>query len=447
MQILLKVTHGPHRGKEFSFDAHDTFIVGRGRKAHFRLPKLDGYFSRNHFMLEINPPNCVLVDMASTNGTYVNKQRVEQAFLNDNDLIQGGNTAIRVAIKEAVEKPVEEGLPDLSADIQTPQRPAPPWAAPAPPATDVGSTEDYVAESPPSRRPPPEYRAKIEQQPQPFAGYQIIERIGHGGMGNVFLAWREATGMLVALKTIRPAVAGDEVQCQRFLREAEILREIHHPHIVAYEDAGFADGTMYFVMEYVPGKDVRELLLEQNGPLPIGQAVRIICQTLEGLADAHSRGFVHRDVKPANLLMAMCDGRPLVKVADFGLARMYHASQLSGLTVMGDTGGTIPYMAPEQITNYRESKPAVDQYSAAATLYHLLTNRYVFDFPEETGRKLLMVLQEDPVPIASRVPGIPEELAVAVHRGLAREPSDRFEDCMLFREALLPFYNVPHAAG
>ena len=99
-------------------------------------------------------------------------------------------------------------------------------------------------------------------------------------------------------------------------------------------------------------------------------------------------------------------------------------------------------MAPEQITNYRECKPPVDQYSAAATLYHLLTNRYIYDFPKEPGRKLLMVLQEAPVPIRTRCPDIPERLAQIVHRALARDPSDRFADCMLLREALLPFYDA-----
>jgi len=442
MQVLLKVTHGPHRGKTFSFDVHDTFIVGRGRNAHFRLPKLDGHFSRNHFMLEVNPPHCLLVDMASTNGTYVNAKRVDQAFLQDGDLIQGGNTAIRVVIKEIEEGGGRKDLPDLSIDMPARDRPSPPWVPPAAAGDPVAASASAHPTKPlDAHTPPEEHREKTEGRAQPFAGYKIIEEIGHGGMGTVFLAWWEVAGRLVALKTIKPAVAGSELQSRRFLRETEILREIRHPHIVAYEDAGLANGTMYFAMEYVPGKDVRQLLLEQGGPLPIGQAVRLVCQALEGLADAHSQGVVHRDVKPANLLVTICDGRPMLKLADFGLARMYHASQLSGLTMMGDTGGTIPYMAPEQITNFRESKPPVDQYSAAASLYHLLTNRFIYDFPEKAGNKLLMVLEDDPVQIHARCPDIPAELAEAVHRALSRDPSNRFVDCMLFRDALLPFYN------
>ena len=445
MQVLLKVTHGPHQGKTFTFDSHDTFIVGRGSNAHFRLPKLDGYFSRNHFMIEVNPPHCVLVDMASRNGSYVNAKRVDQTVLQDGDLIQGGKTAIRVVIMQEEQAAVTNELPDLSADVPA-SRPSSPWSA-----CTLGENHavlpgvlptEQASPVPAGHSPPQELLAKIQSRPQPIDGYQIIEKIGHGGMGTVYLAWREATGKMVALKTIKPAAAASDAHCRRFLRETEILHGICHPHIVAYEDAGVANGSLYFAMEYVPGKDVRRLLVEQGGPLPIGQAVRIICQALEGLADAHSRGVVHRDVKPANLLVTISDGRPMLKLADFGLARMYHSSQLSGLTMMGDTGGTIPYMAPEQITNYRESKPAVDQYSAAATLYHLLTNRLTYDFPEDIGAKLLMVLQQAPVPILSRRPDIPTHLAQTIHRGLCRNPADRFADCMMFREALLPFYHL-----
>ena len=443
MQVLLRVTHGPHRGKTFSFDTHDTFIVGRGKSAHFRLPKLDGYFSRNHFMLEVNPPHCLLVDMSSRNGTYVNAERVEQAVLQDGDLIQGGNTAIRVSIVPE-EEVVERATPPAAP---VPERLPPPWAPrtpvedrPAPP--EPAPTEHFSPAPEVGQSPPAEYLEKIQNQPQPIGGYKIIEELGQGGMGTVYLAWREATGALVALKTIQPDAAASEAHCKRFLRETEILREIRHPHIVAYEDAGIWNETLYFAMEYVHGGDVRQLLAENGGPLPVGQAVRLVCQALEALADAHSRGIVHRDIKPANLLVTMTDGRPLLKLADFGLARMFHSSQLSGLTMMGDTGGTVPYMAPEQITNYRDCEPPVDQYSAAATLYHLLTNRFIYNFPKQMGSKFLMVLQEDPVPILSRRPDLPPKLAEAVHRGLARESSGRFPDCMLFREALLPFHNT-----
>jgi serine/threonine-protein kinase len=203
---------------------------------------------------------------------------------------------------------------------------------------------------------------------------------------------------------------------------------------------GESCGQFFFAMDFVPGEDANSLL-RRSGPLPIGRAVAIVAQALEGLAWAHQLGFVHRDVKPANLLL---EGEPgwlatgvHVKILDFGLARTYQMSQLSGLSRMGQVGGTVPYMAPEQITHFRQSRPPVDQYGAGATLYHLLTGKYVHDFPADFQQRLLKILQDDPVPLRSRRPEVPEALAAVIHRALAREPENRFPDAAAFRSALL----------
>ena len=126
-------------------------------------------------------------------------------------------------------------------------------------------------------------------------------------------------------------------------------------------------------------------------------------------------------------------------LADFGLARMYQDSKLSGLSMLGDVGGTIPFMAPEQITHFPESKPPVDQYAAAATLYNLLTARYLYDFPRTSAARLAMILQEDPVPIRERRAEVPKALADVMQRALARDPPRRFVDVGALRNALLPF--------
>jgi len=258
-------------------------------------------------------------------------------------------------------------------------------------------------------------------------------------MGVVYAASRMVDGSRVAIKTIRPAVAASPHEVQRFLREAAILGELRHPHIVPFLESGQACELLYFVMEYVAGTDASRIITAE-GPMPPGRAVRLLCQALEALHYAHQAGFVHRDVKPANLLLSGAPGAEICKLADFGLARAYHASPMSGLTMMGDVGGTIPYMPPEQITNYREAKPPADQYAAAATLYYLLTACHVFDFKDVPSQsRLAMVLCDDPVPVGKRRAGIPKGLAKAIHRALEKDPQRRFADAAAFRDALLPF--------
>ncbi len=202
---------------------------------------------------------------------------------------------------------------------------------------------------------------------------------------------------------------------------------------------GESGGLLYFAMDFVRGTDAAKLLKDQGGPLPVNRAVGLVLQLLDALAYAHDRGFVHRDIKPSNLLVIEGSGRDVVKLADFGLARVYCASRLSGLTMQGDMGGSIAFMAPEQLTNFRESKPAVDQYAAGATLYTLLTGRFIHDLPRALQRQILMVLQDDPVPILSRRRDLPRDLAEVIHRSLARAPRDRFTDVTTMRSALAPF--------
>jgi serine/threonine-protein kinase len=257
-------------------------------------------------------------------------------------------------------------------------------------------------------------------------------------MGMVHLALRLADGVAVALKTILPARDVPQVEVQRFLREAKVLQQLSHPNIVAFRDMGESAGRLFFAMDLVRGKDAAALLRE-GAPMPVGRAVGLVCQLLTALEYAHGRGFVHRDIKPANLLVTKeADGEkaPLV---DFGLVRVYQESRLSGLSMAGQVAGTAAFMPPEQVTNYRGAQPTADQYAAAATLYNLLTDRYVYDFPAAFHERLLLILQEKPVPIRTRRPDVPEELARVIHRALAREPEERFADVAAMRAALVGF--------
>jgi serine/threonine-protein kinase len=424
MIVTLTVTEGPHSGQVFAFREHDTFIVERSQDAHFRLPMKDKTFSRFHFMIEVNPPFCRLIDMASRNGTRVNGRKVSVIDLRDGDTIRGGQTVLVVTIKEDPDRP--ESSPEIDATRRETPRPA---------SSGSATTVDL---------PVPGEVSFSGGGPTPATGWSVpgyrIERLlGEGGMGIVYRACRESDGARIALKTIAPAIAGSAGTIARFLREASVLRQLEHSNIVRFEHIGHAGGRLFFAMEYVAGPNADGLLRKRGAPLPIRLAVALVCQALDALAYAHDLGFVHRDIKPRNLLVVRQGDRPLVKLTDFGLARIYLTSRLSGLTVTGQTAGTSRFMAPEQITDFRGVRPAADQYAAGAMLYYLLTGKKVYDFPREIQRQLLMVLQEEPIPIRGRRLEIPDDLAAIVHRALARAPEGRFTDVRAMRQALEPF--------
>jgi serine/threonine protein kinase len=448
MKVVLRVVRGPHEGQSFEFDGHDNFIVGRGKSAQFRLPEKDEFFSRHHFLIEVNPPLCRLLDLHSRNGTFVNKQRVTSVELKDGDVIRGGKTVLQVAIAAestpALETPPSDSGPATIVPRDWPQSGSHPSRQP--PARDGqgGSTEiaPVEASSMPlaSERPAPSpHRAvpiSAETGPQPFPGYRVLREIGRGGMGVVYQAVSDLDGATVAIKSVTPTVAASADDLRRFAREAEVLRQLEHPHIVPFREIATGDGNLYFVMQYVESQNGEQLTASCGGTLPVVRAVRITCQLLSALAFAHTRGYVHRDVKPSNLLVENRSGTDHVWLADFGLARAYQSSRLSGLTMTGDIGGTTPYMAPEQITDFRNVDPAADQYSAAATLYYLLTGHHAYDFPRDVARQLLMILQESPIPIDRRRTDLPQAVVTAVHRALAREPAQRFANADLFRRQL-----------
>ena len=400
MRVTLTVIDGPHRGSAFEFVEHDAFLVGRSPEVQFRLPLRDKTLSRVHFLVEVNPPSCRLMDMASTNGVRVNDKKVHTVDLRHGDRIQAGGTVLAFAVEDE-----ETELPGVPPSIAATQ--------------DLSETSDWPAAS-------------------TFPGYRVDRKLGEGGMGVVYLARREADGSSVALKVIKPVVDAREVVLGRFLREASILRKLDHPHIVRFLDIGFAEGRLYFAMEYVEGTSAADAL-KARGPLSIPAAVGLACQVLRALSYAHALGFVHRDIKPANILTAKQDGKSRAKLADFGLAKIYQESSLSGMSVTGQMGGTLAYMPPEQITHFRKARPPADLYSIGATLYTLLTGRRILDFKGRAEQQVARILFEEPTPIQAHRPEIPDALARIIHRALAKAPADRFPDAGAMKDALAPF--------
>jgi eukaryotic-like serine/threonine-protein kinase len=242
--------------------------------------------------------------------------------------------------------------------------------------------------------------------------YRIERELGHGGMATVYLAQDEELGRLVALKVLPEHLAGDGGFRARFVREARLAGRLSHPNVVRVYDAGEADARPFIVMEYVPGTSLAEA-----GRLPVTRVVALGVQACAGLQHAHDAGLVHRDVKPANLLVRD-DG--VLKIADFGIAR---AAESTRQTQAGTLFGTAAYLAPEQIAG-GDATAASDIYSLGAVLYELVTGRPPYAF---TSLGELAAKQADGViePVADLAPDVPPEVEAAVMHALAREPGFR----------------------
>ena len=232
-----------------------------------------------------------------------------------------------------------------------------------------------------------------------------------------------------------PAVSVGEKVLQLFLRECAVLSQLNHPHIMKFLDQGTANGYLYIATEFIPTIK----LAEQVQSRPLKERVRVcgglINQVLAALQYAHNRSLVHRDVKPGNILIARQGQTLTAKLADFGVAKHYTNSGFSQITRSGDVVGSLPFMPPEQFLNSREARPSCDLYAAGATLYQWLTGQTPHHFPP--GRsQFLVVLEDAPVPLATRLPEIPPAIAAFVDRSLARQPEHRFASADEMRHAL-----------
>jgi WD40 repeat protein/serine/threonine protein kinase len=268
--------------------------------------------------------------------------------------------------------------------------------------------------------------------------YQLLEKLGQGGMGAVYKAVQTKLDRVVALKVLTKNRMGDDRAIARFQREMKAVGRLSHPHIVQAYDAREIDGMPILAMEYIEGFDLAALV-RRCGPLPIADACELVRQAAIGLQCAHQQGLVHRDVKPSNLMLTS-EGQ--VKVLDLGLARLQATERLDEeLTGAGQLMGTTEYMAPEQALDTHAVDIRADIYSLGCTLYKLLTGRAPFGGPEyDTPLKKAMGHSRDPVPpIRQFRPDLPELLAAVVHRMLAKDPAERFATPAEVADAVGPF--------
>ena len=259
--------------------------------------------------------------------------------------------------------------------------------------------------------------------------YRIERELGQGGMATVYLAEDARHDRKVALKVLKPELAA-VVGGERFLAEIKTTAQLQHPNILPLFDSGEADSFLFYVMPYVEGETLRDRI-EREGELPVGEAVSIAVDVAGALDHAHRHGVIHRDVKPANILLQ--DGRPLV--ADFGIALAVSAAGGGRLTETGLSLGTPHYMSPEQATADRAPGPPSDVYSLACVLYEMLTGRT--PFPGSSAQAILgQIITAEPDPPAQHRKTIPPNVNGAVVRGLEKRPADRFQSAAELAEAL-----------
>jgi len=444
-KLTLIITTGPKTGKTFVFEEHDTLLFGRMDDCQVCLPD-DKTVSRHHFILEVNPPEARIRDLGSLHGTHINgqkyggrekhetpeegaKRQYPQVDLHDGDEIKVGKTVFRVQVEVASSARMmrcQRCGKDVSVEVGS------------------GSQGDYICEA---------CRQEIEAdsdelvkdlleqaQAQSQAGvnipeYQVVQELGKGGMGGVYLVRHKKDRRQVALKVMLSRVAVNEQARKKFLREMEATHALRHKHIVEFLEGGAQGSLFYFLLEYCEGGDVAHLMERRGGQLTLEEAGPILLQALEGLAYVHEQGFVHRDLKPHNILLKGGEGRWNVKLSDLGLAKNFEQAGFSGLTVTGHIGGTPAFMPREQLINFKVFKPVSDVWAMGATCYNILTGSYPHNFKRGVD-PLVVILHGEIVPIREREPRMPSRVAEVIDRSLASNMKERYQNAGEMYEAL-----------
>ncbi|HSS19001.1 MAG TPA: FHA domain-containing serine/threonine-protein kinase [Pyrinomonadaceae bacterium] len=428
MQVNLKVLAGPYRDRVFCFTQTDTFLIGRSNDAHLCLTD-DRFFSRHHCLLEINPPHCFLRDLGSTNGTFVNGEKVTEAYLKSGAQIQGGETVLLVE--------VDIGGGETSKTTSPgPARPTIVTVA----CLNCGRREEAQASFADEQMTflCEDCRAELKESPQPIPGYDTVKLLGRGGMGTVMLGRSQATGAAVAIKTLLPEFAVSEKHMRRFMREIDVAASLKHPSIVQFIERGLHNGVVYLVTEYIDGADAARRADSRGGRLPEKETLEIILQTLDGLAYAHAQGYIHRDIKDQNILVRGELPNLSAKLTDFGLAKSFAQSGMSGVTMAGEMAGTLAYMSPEQLKNFRDVKPQSDIYALGMTAYSLLSGQLALDISRShnMAQTIKAIFECPPIPLQQRAPHVPAAVCEVIDRALVKDPTQRWKSAQAMRTAL-----------
>src|SRR5262245_15193627 len=279
----------------------------------------------------------------------------------------------------------------------------------------MADTPDRTAPTSEPATPPEDYSGRV------LGDFELIRRIGVGGMGQVYLARQKSLKRQVAIKVLRADLAANTTALQRFQAEAEAVASLTHAHIVQVYAIAEDQGLHFMALEFVDGRNLRDYL-EKKGVPELPMALEVMRQVASALERAGELGFVHRDIKPENILLSK---KGEVKVTDFGLSRCFGTEAPLNLTQSGVTMGTPLYMSPEQVRGHAVD-PRSDIYSFGVTCYHMLAGEPPFRGATAFDVALQHV-QGDAQPIAALRPDLPPELCAIVHKMMARRPEDRYQ--------------------
>jgi len=276
----------------------------------------------------------------------------------------------------------------------------------------MSATPTTAAESP----------AESDLSGRRLGDYQMLRRLGRGGMAEVYLAEQISLRRQVAFKVLKASLAGDAAYIRRFHHEAQAAANLVHANIVQIHEVGCIDGIHFIAQEYVPGQNLRQLLTRLSKGVDARQAANIIRQVAAALHKAAEQNIIHRDIKPENIMIS-ASGE--VKVADFGLARIAQGGEALNLTQIGMTMGTPLYMSPEQVEG-KPVDPRSDLYSLGVTCYHMLAGRPPFD-GDTALAVALQHLRNEPKRLEALRPDLPDGLCRIVHKMLAKKPEERYQ--------------------
>ena len=503
MKIVLEVVGG-HRvdiGKrlEMSSQGPENFVVGRlpngetdvgDGSPEISLSASDHRISRRHFLILLRPPNCYVRDLGSTNGTYLETSGKSQAVtgtvpLHNGAILRAGQTTLRVLLSPGERKGHESepcsGINDSirsgQADEASPRKPVslakcePSWSEKENGDADKPDKTYRCCRcgSDVSDRAGKDGRAiELEEVAlylcdtcardersctKDVCEYEILECIGTGGMGSVYRARHKVSARCVALKELTPDRAMDRICLEIFHREITACSILLHPAIIRFYESFTDHRIPYLVTEYAPGGDADAMFLGERKPLSIERASEVVLPIVSALSFVHAQGLVHRDVKPSNIVFDL-NGR--ARLCDMGLAKSFETAGQSGITGSGQGGGTMFFMAPEQISDFRYVRPPADVYSAGVCLYYFVTGKLPYDFPsplelllnvlggDDLRHPLFVILEEDPIPIRQISQDIPPTVSQVIDKSIMRRPEDRFKDAGEMYRALAEALGKDH---